>query len=117
MELLRPGLVLVDTPGIGSVFGHNEAAARALLEADGAILVLSADAPLSEEERKLLAALSERQAPTFFVLNRVDHLSPAERDEVARFVSDAVAGELGRKEKLWCLSLRLNLSPRFKRPF
>jgi hypothetical protein len=109
LELLRPGLVLVDTPGIGSVFGHNEAAARALLEADGAILVLSADAPLSEEERKLLAALSERQAPTFFVLNRVDHLSPAERDEVARFVSDAVAGELGRKEKLWCLSARAAL--------
>ena len=112
VELLRPGLVLVDTPGIGSVFRHDEAAARALLEADGAILVLSADAPLSEEERKLLAALSERQAPTFYVLNRVDHLSPAERDEVARFVSDAVAGELGRKEKLWCLSARAALGAR-----
>ena len=112
VELLRPGLVLVDTPGIGSVFRHDEAAARALLEADGAILVLSADAPLSEEERRLLADLSERQAPTFFVLNRVDHLSPAERDEVARFVSDAVAGELGRKEKIWCLSARAALGAR-----
>ncbi len=112
VELLRPGLVLVDTPGIGSVFRHDEAAARALLEADGAVLVLSADAPLSEEERKLLAALSERQAPTFFVLNRVDHLGPAERDEVARFVTDAVAGELGRKEKLWCLSARAALGAR-----
>jgi GTP-binding protein EngB required for normal cell division len=112
VELLRPGLVLVDTPGIGSVFRHDEAAARALLEADGAILVLSADAPLSEEERKLLAALTERRAPTFFVLNRVDHLSAGERDEVARFVSDVVAGELGRKERLWCLSARAALGAR-----
>lgn len=112
VELLKPGVVLVDTPGIGSVFRHDEAAARALLEADGAILVLSADTPLSEEERKLLSALSERQAPTFFVLNRVDHLSAAERLEVARFVGDAIAAEVGRKEKLWCVSARAALGAR-----
>ena len=112
-ELLRPGVVLVDTPGIGSVFRHNdEAATRALLEADGAVLLLSADAPLSEAERQLLANLSERQAPTFFVLNRADHLSPAERDEVSRFVTEAVAGELGHKERLWCVSARAALSAR-----
>ena len=112
VELLRPGVVLVDTPGIGSVFRHDEAAARALLEADGAILVLSADAPLSEEERKLLAELSERRAPTFFVLNRVDHLTPSELDAVARFVTDAVAAELGRTERLWRLSARAALGAR-----
>jgi len=111
-EILRPGLVLVDTPGIGSVFRHDEAATRALLEADGAILVLSADAPLSEEERKLLGALAERQAPTFFVLNRVDHLSQAERDEVTRFVTGAVAAALGREERLWALSARAALGAR-----
>ncbi|MGH9105262.1 MAG: dynamin family protein [Acidimicrobiales bacterium] len=112
VELLRPGVVLVDTPGIGSVFRHDEVAARAFLEADGAILVLSADAPLSEEERKLLSALSERQAPTFFVLNRVDHLSPAERAEVSRFVTDTVAAELGHAERLWAVSARAALAGR-----
>ena len=111
-EVLRPGVVLVDTPGIGSVFRHDEAAARALLEADGAILVLSADAPLSEEERNLLTALSERRSPTFFVLNRADHLSRAELEEVTGFVSDALAAELGRKEKLWRVSARAALGAR-----
>jgi nucleoside 2-deoxyribosyltransferase len=112
-DLLLPGAVLVDTPGLGSVFRHNDqAATRAFVEADGAILVLSADAPLSETERQLLAALADRQAPTFFVLNRVDHLSPAERDEVSRFVTETVAGELGHKERLWCLSARGALSAR-----
>jgi GTP-binding protein EngB required for normal cell division len=111
-ELLRTGVVLVDTPGTGSVFRHDAAAARALLEADGAIVVFSADAPLSEEERKLLAALSERQAPTFFVLNRVDHLNPSEREEVGRFVAAAMADELGRHERLWPLSARTALGAR-----
>ncbi len=111
-ELLRPGVVLVDTPGTGSVFRHDEAAARALLEADGAIVVLSADAPLSEAERKLLAALSERRSPTFFVLNRADHLSQAELDEVTRFVSNALGAELGRTERLWRVSARAALGTR-----
>ncbi|HTW10690.1 MAG TPA: dynamin family protein [Acidimicrobiales bacterium] len=112
VELLRAGVVLVDTPGIGSVFRHDEAAGRALLEADGAVLVLSADAPLSAEERNLLSSLSERNAPTFFVLNRVDHLDRGERDEVATFVTDAVAAELGRKARLWCVSARAALGAR-----
>ncbi len=112
-QILQPGVVLVDTPGIGSIFRHNdEAATRALLDADGAILVLSADAPLSEPERRLLAALSDRRAPTFFVLNKVDHLTPAEREEVRRFVTEAVAGELGRKERLWCVDGRAALTAR-----
>jgi len=112
VALLEPGLVLVDTPGTGSLFGHDEVAARALLEADGAIVVLSADAPLSEQELRLLSTLSHRQAPTFFVLNRLDHLGPGEREEVLRFVSEKVAAELGRPERLWALSARAALGAR-----
>jgi Dynamin family len=111
-DVLRSGVVLVDTPGIGSVFRHDEAAARALLEADGAILVLSADAPLSEAEGKLLGALSDRRSPTFFVLNRADHLSQAELDEVTQFVSDALTAALGRKARLWRVSARAALAAR-----
>ena len=105
IPVLEPGLVLVDTPGLGSIHRHNDAAARqALLDADGAILVLSADTPLSEQERELLATLAERHAPTFFVLNKVDHLGPDELDQVRRFVTDTVADELGRKERIWCVA-------------
>jgi len=43
--LLAPGVVLVDTPGIASVYRHNtEVAEAALLDADGAVVVLSAGA-------------------------------------------------------------------------
>jgi GTP-binding protein EngB required for normal cell division len=109
-ELLRPGAVLVDTPGTGSVFGHDEAAQRALLEADGAVVVFSADAPLSKQERELVNTLSARQGPTFFVLNRTDHLGPGELAEVTRFIEDALKQELGHKERIWRLSARAALT-------
>lgn len=110
--LLAPGVVLVDTPGLGSIFGHDETARRALFDANGAILVLAADAPLSENERQLLAILSERRAPTFIVLNKIDHLTIDERAEVRRFVTRAVADEIGRQEPLYCVAARPALEAR-----
>ncbi len=110
--LLAAGVVLVDTPGIGSVHEHNtEVAREALLDADGAVLVLAADAPISEQERDLLRLLAERRAPTFFVLNKVDHLRPAEVDEVRRFVEHVLCDELGRKPLLFPVSARAALEP------
>lgn len=115
--LLEPGVVLVDTPGIGSVHVHNTDAARAaLLDADGAVLVLSADAPISGQERDLLRVLAERRAPTFYVLNKIDHLLPTERDEVRRFVETVLADELGDKPPLFALSARAALERRSAPP-
>ena len=112
-RLLEAGVVLVDTPGLGSIYRHNdEEARRALLDADGAILVLSADAPLSAQELELVGVLAERQAPTFFVLNKIDHLAADEAQQVRRFVTDTMAAELGRQERLWCLSARAALIAR-----
>ena len=53
-----------------------------LLEADGAIVVLSADEPLSDEERGALETLSQRRARTFGVVYKADHLDAAELGEV-----------------------------------
>jgi predicted GTPase len=45
-ELLEHGVVLIDTPGVGSIFRHNSVAAVAVLpECDAALFVLSADPP------------------------------------------------------------------------
>ncbi len=107
VPLLEAGVVLVDTPGLGSVYRHNTEAGRAaLLEADGAIVVLSADSPLSEQERELLGLLSERQARTFIVVNKADHVDAAELEIVRGFVTEAVADEVGRKPELYCVAAR-----------
>jgi small GTP-binding protein len=106
-KLLESGVVFVDTPGIGSVYLHNtEAGQAALLEADGAVMVLSADAPLSEQERELLSVLAIRQSPTFFVLNKADHLSVDELEEVRAFIEEILSELFGRAESVFAVNAR-----------
>src|ERR1700677_2882491 len=59
---LEPGLVLVDTPGLGSVNpGHNAATRAYLPRADAVLFVSSATQPLSESELGFLReALAKR---------------------------------------------------------
>jgi GTP-binding protein EngB required for normal cell division len=111
--LLAQGVVLVDTPGIGSVHLHNTAAGHAaLLDADGAVMVLSADTPMSDQERALVAQLAERRAPTFFVLNKADHLSSVELDEVTAFVGRVLVELFGRQVPIYAVDARSALAVR-----
>lgn len=111
--LLAGGVVLVDTPGAGSSFEHNTVAARAaLLEADGAIVVLSADSPLSAAELDMLDALRDRRAPTFFVLNKVDHLDEPNLEQVRAFVATALLERLGHASRVFEVDARAALAAR-----
>jgi len=93
-----PGVVLVDTPGVASVNEHNTATARDLLsESDAAVLVLSADSPLSESELAILAELDARREQVFVVINKSDHLAGDDIDEVEAFV----VGHLRRVLSQW----------------
>lgn len=106
-SLLATGLVLVDTPGLGSVHEHNtDAAVRALEATDGAIVVLSATAPFSEQERELMERLRERSARTFFALNRVDELDADGLREVEGFVTDELHRWFGDGAAVYPMSAR-----------
>ena len=95
-DLLAEGAVLVDTPGLGSLHAHNTAAAEEAIEdTDGAILVLTADAPLAESERALLHRLAEHAVRAFVVVNRIDALPGDAVEEVAAFVDAEVTEALG----------------------
>jgi len=75
---LADGLVLVDTPGIGSA--EKEATERAfgfLPRVDAGLVVLSADPPIGELELKLVGRTAELTPHLFFVFNKVD-LHPEE---------------------------------------
>lgn len=112
-DLLAGGVVLVDTPGVGSVYEHNSEEARAaLLDSDGAIVVLAADAPLSSNEYDMLALLRERRAPAFFVLNKVDHLAPEDLTQVREFLSSEMRKSLGRVPRTYEIDARRALRHR-----
>lgn len=103
-----PGLVLVDTPGLSSVNESNtEEAERALLDSDGAIVVLAADNPLSRTELEVIELLTSRGARVFIVINRCDTLSPAELEEVRAFVSGRIPPVDGGR--VFCVSARREL--------
>lgn len=74
--VLARGLELVDTPGTGSVYAHNTAAAEAALETmDAAVFVLTADPPVSASERELMARVAGLSVSMFVVLNKADYLA------------------------------------------
>src|SRR6266511_351586 len=106
-ESLRDGVILVDTPGVGSVYRHNTDAAYALLpEADAAIFLTSADPPISETERGFLVAVREESARMFFVLNKADYLTERDLAEAVEFTADVLREAIGREVQLYPVSAR-----------
>jgi ribosome biogenesis GTPase A len=107
-ELLAAGLELVDTPGIGSIHSHNTAVARDFLpRVDAAICVLDAGQPLSEAEREWLREVAGRVPRLLIVINKIDHLEPAEREVAVRFIDSALRDLLGDAEnELFAVSAR-----------
>ncbi len=102
-----PGVVLVDTPGVASVSERQTMSAReALADSDGAVVVLSVDAPLSESEGVLLADLADRGGRVFVVVNKCDHLTEVEAEEVRAFLVPHIARLLGEGASVHFLSAR-----------
>ncbi len=95
-ELLRGGLEVVDTPGVGSIHSHNTLAARRFLpHVDAALCVLDAGQPLSEGERSLFAEAAQRVPRLLMVVNKVDQLSAGDRDAALRFIAGGVGDLFG----------------------
>ena len=94
-SLLSAGVVLIDTPGIGSTLRHNtEATLNFLPQCDAALFVVSADPPITEVEKDFLKAVQDKVAKVCFVINKVDYLNEDELEEVVRFF-EAVLKESG----------------------
>jgi len=114
-EFLRRGAVLIDTPGIGSTLSHNtEATLRFLPHCDGAILVVSADPPLTAAEAEFLGKVEARVARLFVVLNKIDYLDPGDLEAAREFLISKLAGgsELVRNAPVFAVSARAGLLAR-----
>jgi len=107
-EVLAHGVVLVDTPGVGSTLQHNtDAAYQFLPEADAAVFVLGVDPPATGAEVGFLRHLRDHVSQTFFVLNKADLLTEAELVKTTAFVRQVVAEATGISEvALYPLSAR-----------
>ena len=96
--LLRQGVVLIDTPGIGSTLKHNtEVAHRILPQCDAALFLVSPDPPITEAELDYLRQIQQKLPRIFFLLNKVDFLEAEERVASLQFLSDQLKQICGDK--------------------
>jgi len=113
--ILSGGVVLIDTPGIGSTYRHNTSATLNFLEqCDAALFLVSADPPITEVELAFLRQVSEKVPRLFFVLNKIDYLNEGELEEALAFYKYILSEELGwnRDHPVFCVSARKGLEAR-----
>jgi GTP-binding protein EngB required for normal cell division len=95
-EILRRGFFFVDSPGLGSAVTQNTRTTEAFLpEADALVMVSGYDGPLSEDEVRVLRLLSGAHLRLFFVLNKQDTISSAERQDVFDYLHGRLKGVWG----------------------
>jgi GTPase SAR1 family protein len=111
-SLLRRGVVVIDTPGIGSTFRHNTEATLAFLsQCDAALFVVSADPPITDVELDFLKAVQAKVSRLFFVMNKIDYLHAGEENLAIDFFWTVVGDLVGldNNDPVFCLSARQGL--------
>ena len=103
------GLRLVDTPGLGSIFKyHMETSENWLPEVGTALLTISSDRPLSENDLQLIRDLRKHTPKIVFLITKADLLSLEQQKEVVHFFRTALQRELHEEFPIFLYSTRLD---------
>jgi GTPase Era involved in 16S rRNA processing len=103
------GLRFVDTPGLGSIFKyHMETSENWLPEVGAALLAISSDRPLAENDLQLIRDLRKHTPKILLLLTKADLLSLEQQNEVVQFFRTALRKELHEEFPIFLYSTRLN---------
>ncbi|MCX7833351.1 MAG: dynamin family protein [Ignavibacteria bacterium] len=87
-EILKKGMVFVDTPGVGSLHLDNTRLTNQYIsKIDAAIFVTSTDPALSESEIKFLEKVLNITDKIFIVINKIDYLNKNELEEFYHYTN------------------------------
>jgi ribosome biogenesis GTPase A len=113
-DLLRKGVVLLDTPGVGSTYLHNTETAQAVLpECDAALFVVSPDPPITAAELEYLARIRATAPRVILVLNKIDIVEGEDRSAAVEFLRRVAEQTADLKDApLFCVSARTALRAR-----
>ena len=93
---LRQGIVLVDTPGLGSLAKRGSAETLAYLPScDLALLLIDAGTTLNEEDIGTLRLLYEAGIPAIILLSKADLLTKDDTDRAVLYIQEHLQHELG----------------------
>ncbi len=105
-DSLREGIVLVDTPGLGSLATSGAAETMAYLpRCDVGVLLIDAASTLTPDDLKIIQALSNASIPVTVVLSKADLLNDADRQRVHQYVHDQVFDELAMEVAVYPVSI------------
>ena len=104
--ILRGGLILNDTPGVGSTYtAGTQITFQFLDRVDFAVFVLAVDPPIGQQELELLSNLSSKSPKILYVLNKIDYVDPVAVDESVnycqRVISQHVETKAGSASKIY----------------
>ena len=92
---LREGIVLVDTPGVGSLARSGGSETFAYLPyCDLGVVLIDAASTLTPDDLDLLRLLYEAAVPAQVVLSKADLLTPADRERTGGYVREQLRREL-----------------------
>jgi GTP-binding protein EngB required for normal cell division len=113
-DILRQGVTIVDTPGVGSTYLKNtEVAYGFLSRMDAAVFVMAADPPIGQMELQFLQGVCANVGKVLFVLNKIDSVTESERAESVDFCQSVIKSSLGLKEvRVFPISARMALDSR-----
>lgn len=93
---LRQGIVLVDTPGLGSLAKRGAAQTLAYLPScDLALLLIDAGTSLNEEDIGTLRLLYEAGIPAIVLLSKADLLGTGDLHQATTYIQQQLRTELG----------------------
>lgn len=97
--LLEPykNISLIDTPGLGSLYKHNTMATLQWLPFTGvAIVAVSAERPLSEEDINLIKGVSQYCPDVAIVITKTDMFGPTQMAEIKSYITQSLAKTTGK---------------------
>ena len=104
---LKSGIVLIDTPGIGSTHAHNTETTESYLEyVDAGIVVLSVDPPITEVESQFLRRIKGEIPKLFFIVNKTDIGTPDELSKITEFLKNELNRLQIQSSEIFPLSAR-----------
>ena len=112
--LLDQGVVLIDTPGIGSTYSHNSTTAYQMLpKCDACLFVLSPDPPITEVELAYLGQIKKNVTQIVVVLNKMDTVEADDRVAALEFLRRVLTEQAGLgTTPIFCVSARTAIRAR-----
>lgn len=117
VPILKDGLILIDTPGVGSTFfAGTKVTFQFLNRTDFAVFVVAVDPPVGQQELEFLNSIAAQSDRIIVVLNKIDYVDPVSLGESIQFCQKIIAQQFGsmaeKKLQVYPLSAKKALQGR-----